>query len=252
MFTYFWHVFDILSGLKKTLLVTYVSPILRFSGLEVSSRFADPQDLWQKCPGNWWNHDNKSWTFIIISEKFLRTWWAYDKDFRAIDEFMTEDPRNKNGRMSTNPRRYCRIEYHQKLRKFQEDSGMFGRNYFARSFLDFWSSIPRNIRDFWSFFKEVRKNFKTLSIPKQFCHNPWINKESEGIWSLFHQFPSIFNIGNAQAREHDRRHTHTKADQRKRSNNYTKITQLIPSELFLCNLCVCNLEINSPIFFLCV
>ena len=61
-------------------------------------------------------------------------------------------------------------KYHQQ--KFQEGSGMFGPNQFARSLLDFWSSIPRNIRDFWSVFKEVPKNFKILLIPKNFCHNP--------------------------------------------------------------------------------
>ena len=79
--------------------------------------------------------------------------------------------------------------------------------------------------------------------------------------SRFDQFPRISVIIHEFTRNlrdfgHYYTHTHSKAHQRKRSNsttvNYTKITQLIPSELFLCNLCVCNLEINSPIFFLCV
>ena len=60
----------------------------------------------------------------------------------GLDEIMTEDPGNHNGRMSKNPRRYCRIEAHgtnndpksckmeisPEIKKFQEGSGMFGHN----------------------------------------------------------------------------------------------------------------------------
>ena len=152
---------------------------------------------------------------------------------------MTEDLRNKNGRMSTNPRGYCRIEYHQKLRKFQEGSGMFGRNYFARSLLDFWSSIPRNIRDFWSFsrkFVRISRLYQSPSI-SVIIHELTRNLREFGHYSIsFLGFSTLAT--HRQGNMTEDTHTHTKADQRKRSNNYTKITQLIPSELFLCNLCV--------------
>ena len=66
-------------------------------------------------------------------------------------------------------------------------------------------------------------------------------------------FSALTTHGKGNLTRHTHTHTHAKADQRKRSNsttvNYTAIAQLIPSDFFLCNLCVCNLEINSPIFF---
>ena len=92
---------------------TYLRPTFHlfwaFRGFGAFSMFADPQDLWQKCPGHWWNHDRKSWNFSINFWEFLGTWWAYGRDFQDIDGIMTENPGNDDRRM-TNSRGDCRFD----------------------------------------------------------------------------------------------------------------------------------------------
>ena len=65
---------------------------------------------------------------------------------------------------------------------------------------------------------------------------------------IFNQFPGILALTIHRQGSTTRAETHAKADQRKRSNkttvNYTKITDLIPADLF-CVISVFNLEINS-------
>ena len=130
MFTYFWHVFENAFRIQENLLVTYLSPILRFWGLGFLAG-----SLIHKTYER--NVQRKSWIFRINFWGIPGSLLGYNKDFQENDEIMTEDPGNNDEEWANIPEEIAELKpmalnnvpnpatckYHQKLRNSKKVLG---------------------------------------------------------------------------------------------------------------------------------